>query len=327
MEPSITKKELYESAPVTFETLDYEISLGEPSITKELYENAPHDGIDITEPLIARELYENSPFTLEELDDEIAKELYSNFLFSHELLGIKISSSKDHMIPPTADIPNEVDATGKSNADALKIEIKSEMKLPACNLPLKGFKSESVVMDVDLCVLHMLASKEEDLKVNLEEVLSRKGVQSCHGLLNHCTDIIPAGCVSLNRRDLRCWYQADPEPVMEIGFLGPSGSEFVDIDAATILDLWPNGGLTQHLFFLPASGFKHQFPLAYQEANCFMKTFFDDEIALTGPSIAKELDENAQLMHEVRYYPSNTCSPCIECGYGCRSLCPSHASQ
>ena len=135
-------------------------------------------------------------------------------------------------------------------------------------------------MDVDLFVLHMLASKEKELKVTLEdlkfkEALSRKGVQSCLGLLNHYTDIIPAGHVSLNRmlpvlesisptqdsfapnddfcRDLRWWYNIDPQPVMEIGFLDSSNSEFVD--APMILDLGPISGLTQHFFFLPASGY------------------------------------------------------------------------
>ena len=41
----------------------------------------------------------------------------------------------------------------------------------------------------------------------------------------------------------------------------------------------------------------NKLPLADQEAKWFMRTFFDDEIALTEPSIAKELYENALFLH------------------------------
>ena len=50
-------------------------------------------------------------------------------------------------IEEAVDISNRVVATGRSNADAAKIEIKSGMNLPAWRLLLKGYKNEKIILN------------------------------------------------------------------------------------------------------------------------------------------------------------------------------------
>ena len=197
-------------------------------------------------------------------EPSIAKDLYHNALFLHELLGIRTSSSKDHMIPPT-----------------------------------RVLLALGVVMDFDLCILYMPAGKEEKLKITLEElkfkeVWSRRDLQRCLGLLNHWTEIIPAGRVFLNRmlpafkslsptqnsftptqdfrKDLRWWYQVAPQlnfaPMMEIEPLGPK--EFIDMDASTTFGLGAINYLTQEFFLLPTPGIISHLPIHAGEMAVLM---------------------------------------------------------
>ena len=175
----------------------------------------------------------------------IAEELYQNSIFLHRLLGIRTSSSTDHMIPPT-----------------------------------RVLLALGVVLDFDLAVLYMPATKEVKLKLTLEELKSkevwtRKDLQRCLGLLNHWTEIIPAGRVFLNRmlpaykamsptqnsfkpgqdfrKDLRWWYQVAPElnfsPMMIVQPLGPK--EFIDMDASGSFGLGAINYITKEFFLLP----------------------------------------------------------------------------
>ena len=99
----------------------------------------------------------------------IAEELYEASIFLHKLLGIRISTSTVHVIPQTWVL-----------------------------LAL------GVVLDFDLAIMYMPASKEAKLKLTLEElkgkeIWTRKDLQRCLGLLNHWTEVVPAGRIFLNR--------------------------------------------------------------------------------------------------------------------------------
>ena len=99
----------------------------------------------------------------------IAQELYEASIFLHKLLGIRISTSTDHVIPPT-----------------------------------RVLIALGIVLDFDLAIMYMPASKEAKLKLTLEElkgkeIWTRKDLQRCLGLLNHWTEIVPAGRIFLNR--------------------------------------------------------------------------------------------------------------------------------
>ena len=92
----------------------------------------------------------------------IAQELYENSLFLHELLRICIFSSTDHVIPP-----------------------------------IRVLLALGIVLDLDLAIIYMPENKLEKLRLTLEclkskEIWSRKDLQSCLGLLNHWTEVIPA---------------------------------------------------------------------------------------------------------------------------------------
>ena len=178
-------------------------------------------------------------------DPTIAEELYQNSIFLHQLLGIRTSSSTDHMIPPT-----------------------------------RVLLALGVVLDFDLAVLYMPPSKEAKLKLTLEELKSkdtwtRKDLQRCLGLLNHWTEIIPAGRVFLNRmlpayksmnpsqnffkpdeafrKDLRWWYLVAPElnfrPMMIVEPLGPN--ELIDMDASGSYGLGAINYIAKEFFMLP----------------------------------------------------------------------------
>ena len=165
--------------------------------------------------------------------------------------------------------------------------------------PTRVLLALGVVMDFDLCVLYMPAGKEEKLKITLEElkckeVWSRKDLQRCLGLLNHWTEIIPAGRVFLNRmlpafksltqtqnwftpddyfrKDLRWWYRVAPElnfsPMMEIDSLGPN--EFIDMDASTTFGLGAINYLTHEFFLLPTPGIIADLPIHAGEMAVLM---------------------------------------------------------
>ena len=175
----------------------------------------------------------------------IAEELYQNSIFLHSLLGIRTSTSTDHMIPPT-----------------------------------RVLLALGIVLDFDLAVLYMPANKEEKLRLVLEElkgkeIWSRKDLQKCLGLLNHWTEIIPAGRTFLNRmlpayktmsptqnffkpdqpfrKDLRWWYKIAPllnfSPMMVPTTLGPG--EFIDMDASGSFGLGAINYPQKEYFLLP----------------------------------------------------------------------------
>ena len=194
----------------------------------------------------------------------IAQELYEASIFLHKLLGIRISTSANHVIPPT-----------------------------------RALLALGVVLDFDLAIMYMPASKEAKLKLTLEElkgkeIWSRKDLQRCLGLLNHWTEIVPAGRIFLNRmlpayksmppgqnffkpdqsfrKDLRWWYLIAPElnfsPMMVLSPLGPE--EFIDMDASGRYGLGAINYLTKEFFFLPTPEIISHLPIHAGEMAVLM---------------------------------------------------------
>jgi hypothetical protein len=209
-------------------------------------------------------------------DPSIANELYENSLFLHKLLGIRISSSTDHVIPPT-----------------------------------RVLLALGIVLDFDLAIIYMPENKLEKLKLTLEhlkgkEIWSRKDLQSCLGLLNHWTEVIPAGRIFLNRmlpaykqmsssqnyfqptpafrKDLRWWYQLSPHlnfsPMMVLSPCGPK--EFIDMDASTGFGLGAINYQKKEFFLLPTPTIITSLPIHCGEMAVLMLVV--DTWA--GPSIA-----------------------------------------
>ena len=239
------------------------------------------------------------------VEPSIAEELYQNSIFLHNLLGIRTSTSTDHMIPPT-----------------------------------RVLLALGVVMDFDLGVLYMPAGKEVKLRQILEELKSketwtRKDLQRCLGLLNHWTEIIPAGRVFLNRmlpafkamgpsqnhfkpdeafrKDLRWWYLVAPElnfsPMMVTEPVGPC--DFIDMDASGKYGLGAVNYITKEFFMLPTPSIISDLPIHTGEMAVLMLVIDTwagptrAEVTSSEPSLcSKRLDlysDNQAVIASVNY--------------------------
>ena len=197
-------------------------------------------------------------------DPEIAQVLYETAIQLHEILGIGISTSKDHVIPPT-----------------------------------RTLLALGIVLDFDLGVMYMPAGKLEKLRAIIEEmkwkeVMSRVDLQRLLGLLNHWTEIIPAGRVFVNRllqgfksmsqtkdffipsesfrKDLRWWEKVAPhlnfQSMMECNRIGPE--ESIEMDASLSYCIAGVNHIEKEFFMIPVPKVIEKLPIHCTEMAALM---------------------------------------------------------
>ena len=198
-----------------------------------------------------------------------------------------------YTVGEAAEITNKLFATGDSNPDALKIEIKSDLNFPAWHLPLKGFKCQKIISNGLVygwplnwaCSLYL----SDVLKM---EIKSEMNLSALHLLLkvSKYEEIILDALAYV-------WHL----------LLKVYGYEEIMLDA--LAHGWPlNGTCNLYLSSLPIqmesesiTSMLNKFDVAYQEANWVAprKPSITTENAPYGrplrkPSVVMKLYENAQ---------------------------------
>ena len=155
-------------------------------------------------------------------EPQIVEELFQTSLALHKLLGIRVSVSRDHVIPPTR-------------------------KLIALG----------IVLDFDLGVIYMPPAKLDKLRMIVQEMKEKEFLSRHDLLLNHWAEVVVSGRIFVNRmlkafrqmspnqdlfcpsedfwKDLRWWERAAPflnyKAMMIPKQFGPENT--VDMDAST----------------------------------------------------------------------------------------------
>ena len=175
----------------------------------------------------------------------IAQEFFEAFLALHEVLGIRLSTSKDHVISPT-----------------------------------RVLLALGTVLDFDLAIIYMPDNKLEKLIMVIQSckeksTLSRHDLQRLLGLLNHSVEVIRVGKVFLNRMlkaykllipttsyfcpdqnfrlDLRWWERIAPNMNYKAMMMlkSPLPAERVDMDASLSWGLGAVNLAKKEFFLLP----------------------------------------------------------------------------
>ena len=188
-------------------------------------------------------------------DPIIAKELFEASLDLHKILGIRLSTSNDHVIAPT-----------------------------------RVLLALGTVLDFDLACVYMPDNKLEKLLMVIQtckekEVWTRQDLQRLLGLLNHWVEVVRAGKVFLNRMlpaykqlsptrshfsptpefrlDLRWWERVAPnlnyQAMMILKSVTPEQS--VDMDASTSWGLGAVNFERKEFFLLPNPPFLKGLPI------------------------------------------------------------------
>ena len=195
---------------------------------------------------------------------DIAKPLFNASVKLHEILGIRISTSRDHVIPPT-----------------------------------RVLLALGIVLDFDLAVIYMPAGKLDKLRALIEEtkrkeVIHRVDLQRILGVLNHWAEVIPAGKVFVNRllkgfkemsqsqdyfrpsdgfrKDLRWWERVAPhlnyDAMMVPRLLGPP--ESIEMDASQKWGIGAVSHITREFFQVPTPKVLEGLPIHCAEMAALM---------------------------------------------------------